>query len=163
MLMSVLDKPLSRLADERQTADTNAEKLPKDSLDRWRRCQSSHRFLSFLGKQLVAYRLFMDSPEVIDTFTCEGFDAGLQQGVSSLWRSSNAKEGGSFWVSATPKEVAPGCFLYMLKYTSLEWVPYKDSESLRFSMAYRTTLNPGKREEGVPYLLERSVFHTVFD
>lgn len=147
----------SRLHEERAAADTSAhQNLPTDQLARWEACRSSHRFMAFAGKKLVAYRLLFLKPEVIDTFTCRGLDVGLTTGLSSLWESEAT--GQQFWVSSTPKEVATGCFMWMLKYSALELVQHKGSQSLKFSLAYRTKDNPSAKVDGTVYLLEKAVF-----
>lgn len=154
--------PKARLVEERNIADNSAQSLPLDQLSRWDTCQSSHRFMAFSGKQLVAYKLLFLRPEVIDTFTCRGLDVALSTGLSSLWESQREKK--QFWISSTPKEVARGCFIWMLKYSSLEFVEYKGSKSLKFSLAYRTQQNPKDLVDGTIYLLEKSVFdHTRFE
>lgn len=150
----------SRLLDERAAADTNAhQNLPSDQLARWEACRSSHRFMAFAGKKLVAYRLLFLKPEVIDTFTCKGLDVGLSTGLSSLWESEAT--GQQFWVSSTPKEVAEGCFIFMLKYSALELVQHKGAQSLKFSLAYRTRTNPSAKVDGISYLLEKAVFENT--
>ena len=148
--------PQARLSEERSVADINSQKLPVEQQSRWDGCRSSHRFMAFAGKKLVAYRLLFLKPEVIDTFTCRGLDVGLETGLSSLWESEATGE--RFWVSSTPKEVATGCFLWMLKYSALELTDYKGSQSLKFSLAYRTSKNPASKVDGTTYLLEKAVF-----
>jgi hypothetical protein len=146
----------ARLFEERTAADISAQKLNSDQHARWESCRSSHRFMAFHGKQLVAYRLLFLRPEITDIFTCRGLDVALATGLSSLWESQNT--GKQFWVSHTPKEVAPGCFLWMLKYSSLEFVDYQGGKSLMFSLAYRINKNPKEKVDGTHYLLEKSVF-----
>lgn len=145
-----------RLLEERHTADQNALKLTTDQQARWNACRSGHRFMAFYNKQIVAYRLLFQRPETIDIFTCKGLDVSLANGLSSLWESQNT--GTQFWVSSTPKEIAPNSFFWMLKYSTLEFVTYKEKQSLRFSMAYRTELNPTNLVDGTTYLLEKAVF-----
>jgi hypothetical protein len=116
--------------------------------------------MAFQNKQIVAYRLIFLRPEITDILTCKGLDVSLDSGLSSLWER---RDGTRFWVSATPKEVASGCFFWMLKYSSLEFVEYQGAKSLKFSMAYRTAENPDNRVDGTTYLLEKAVFdHTKF-
>lgn len=152
--------PSIRLREERATADFNSLKLEHEQQVRWDSCRSTHRFMAFLNKQIVAYRLIFLRPEIIDTFTCKGLDVSLQSGLSSCWER---QDGSRFWVSATPKEVAEGCFFWMLKYSSLEYVEFKGEKSMKFSMAYRTQENPDNKVDGTIYLLEKAVFdHTKF-
>lgn len=158
--MSTSAKIKTRLLEERSVADENAQKhLQADALKRWDSCGSAHRFMAFEGKEIIAFRLLFDTPQIIDTFKCVGLDTGLKAGISSLWKSQSK---GNFWVSATPVEVADNCFLWMHKYTQLEFVTYKGAKSLKFSMGYRTLLNPTNKVEGPSYLLERSVFNSTY-
>jgi NDP-sugar pyrophosphorylase family protein len=146
----------NRVLDERYEADKSSLKLSVEQQARWSACRSTHRFMAFQDKKLVAYSLLFQRPQIIDVFTCKGLDVSLNTGLSSLWESQNTHR--QFWVSATPVEVANGCFLWMLKYSSLEFVDYQDSKSLKFSIAYRTVANPTQLVDGKTYLLEKAVF-----
>jgi hypothetical protein len=148
--------PQARLREERAVSDANALKLPLDQQLRWSECRSSHRFLAFSGKQIVVYRLSNSHPQITDQLVCKGLDVGLDTGLSSLWESQES--GTQFWVSATPKEVAPSCFFWMLKHSTLDFVEFKGTKSLKFSMAYRTEKNPSAKVDGTFYLLEKPVF-----
>ena len=150
-----------RLRDERNTADSNAARLDPAQQSRWEVCKSSHRFQAFLGKQVVAYRLMFLLPEIFDIFTCTGLEVSLTGGLVSFWKSRNTEQ--VFRVAEIPEEVAPNCFFWMLKYSSLELTYHKGQKSLRFPLAYKTELNPEVRVDGPIYLLEKVVFdHTKF-
>ena len=151
----------SKLLIERNTADANASRLDLTQQSRWETCKSAHRFQAFKGKQLVAYRLLFLVPEIHDIFTCQELEVSLQGGLVSFWQSRNTEQ--VFRVSEVPEEVAPSCFLWMLKYSNLEMSSHKGQNSLRFPLGYRTTLNPETRVDGTFYLLEKAVFdHTRF-
>jgi hypothetical protein len=151
----------SRLREERQVADDNALRLSPDAFSRWENCKSAHRFMAFSGKQLVLYKLMFLTPQIIDTLTCKDLSVTLAGGLLSVWESSTSKQ--RFTVGSQPVEVGSGCFLWMLKYSSLELSEHKGSKSLKFSIAYRTALNPEVKVDGIQYLLEKAVFdHTEF-
>ncbi len=151
-----------RLRDERSTADSNAARLDPAQQSRWEVCKSSHRFQAFHGKQVVAYRLMFLLPEIFDIFTCTGLEVSLTGGLVSFWKSRNTEQ--VFRVAEIPEEVAPNCFFWMLKYSSLELTYHKGQKSLRFPLAYKTELNPEVRVDGPIYLLEKAVFdHTKFN
>lgn len=117
--------------------------------------------MAFSGKQLVLYKLLFLTPQIIDTLTCKDLRVSLAGGLLSVWESSTTKQ--QFTVGSVPVEVGEGCFMWMLKYSSLELSEHKGSKSLRFSVAYRTALNPEVKVDGIQYLLEKAVFdHTEF-
>ena len=117
--------------------------------------------MAFSGKQLVLYKLMFLAPQIIDTLTCKDLRVTLAGGLLSVWESSISKK--QFLVGSVPVEVGEGCFMWMLKYSSLELSEHKGSKSLRFSVAYRTALNPEVKVDGTQYLLEKAVFdHTEF-
>lgn len=151
--------PTTRLREERATAHENAQRLPAEIFQRWESCKSNHRFAAFRNKEVVAYRLMFLTPEVTNVFTCKGLDASLDSGLSSLWEDRN---GSQFWVSARPVEVAPACFFWMLKYSSLEYVDFQGQKSLRFPMCYGTQRNPQDMVDGNLYLLERAAYENTF-
>jgi hypothetical protein len=151
-----------RLRDERSTADINAARLDPAQQSRWELCKSSHRFQAFQGKQVVAYRLMFLLPEIYDIFTCKGLEVSLTGGLASFWQSRNTEQ--VFRVTEIPEEMAPNCFFWMLRHSSLEMTYHKGQKSLRFPLAYRTELNPEVRVDGPIYLLEKAVFdHTKFN
>lgn len=152
----------SRLREERLAADIAAtQNLTTDSLNRWENCKSAHRFLAFQGKQLVLYKLFFQSPQISDILTCKDVKVSLVGGLVSVWESKSS--GMLFEVGSTPVEVGNSCFMWMLKYSSVELADYKGSKSLKFSVAYRTAVNPEVKVDGTSYLLEKAVFdHTKF-
>lgn len=79
----------------------------------------------------------------------------------SVWESKVSKQ--QIEVGSVPVELGDSCFMWMLKYSSLELVDHKGSKSLKFPIAYRTKCNPEVRSDGVSYLLEKAVFdHTKF-
>lgn len=117
--------------------------------------------MAFQGKQLALYRLMFLRPQIIDILTCKDLSVTLAGGLLSVWESSTSKQ--RFTVGAQPVEVGNGCFMWMLKYSSLELSEHKGSKSLKFSIAYRTALNPEVKVDGTQYLLEKAVFdHTEF-
>lgn len=149
-----------RIQDERTTADIAAYKtLSKAQLNRWERCKSSHRFMSFESKVLVAYKLNGSAPEVLNTFTSTGLSLTLWGGLQSTWKDS---AGNVLLVSHQPSEIAPGCFLWHPKHNTLELVDWKGGKSLRFSAMWRTAFNPNQKVSGEIYLSEKLVFDRNF-
>lgn len=148
-----------RMREERAAAFDNAQGLPDETFQRWESCRSSHRFAAFRGKEVIAYRLMFLTPEVTNVFTCKGLDVSLDSGLSSLWEN---RDGSQFWVSSKPVEVAPACFFWMLKYSSLEYLEHMGRKSLKFPLCYGTVRNPLDKVDGNFYLLERAVFETTF-
>jgi hypothetical protein len=143
----------ARVTEERTAADIAAYKtLTTESLDRWEQCRSAHRFMAFTGKTLVAYRLAdlpEDAPEVLETF--ENLSASLHpsEGLSSIWKTSN---GSHLLLGSSPQEIATGCFMWHPKYNTLELVDWKGGKSLKFSVMWRTALNPSYKKKGTVYL-----------
>lgn len=150
---------VARMREERAIAYQNAQHLPEEVFQRWERCRSSHRFVAYQGKEVVAYRLLFLVPEVTNVFTCKGLDVSLTSGLSSLWEDRNGKQ---FWVSARPVEVADNCFFWMLKYSNLEYGDWAGQKSLKFPVCYGTERNPQDKIDGIRYLLERAVFDDTF-
>lgn len=149
----------NRLREERETADLNATSLEYDQYLRWDSCSSSHRFQAFNNKQLVIYKLMFLQPEIKDTLTCRELDVSLHEGLTSYWESRET--GRMYAINEFPQEVAPSCFLWMLKYSSLELSVHRGQRSLRFPLAYKTKVNPSVRVDGNFYILEKAVFDTT--
>ena len=151
---------LQRLKEERTAADVAAySNLPKDQLSRWEGCNSTHRFMAFRNKALVAYKLNEDVPEVINTFVNVGVNITLDNGLESIWMASDGKE---LVVNYQPTEFAPGCFVWHPKHNTLELVDWKGGKSLRFSAMWRTALNPSKKRHGEVYLQDKLTFERNF-
>lgn len=147
---------VNRIKEERSVADANSLLLEPSVQSKWENCASTHRFMAFSGKQLVAYNLMFLEPQITDVLTCRGLEVSFSEGLVSTWESQATKE--TYRVSAVPTEVAENCFLWMLKYSSLELVSHKSAKSLQFSMAYRTLLNPQVEVDGTTYLVEKAIF-----
>jgi len=149
----------NRLLEERQFVDFNAEKLERNLRLRWDSCKSTHRFQAFANKQLVIYKLTSLRPVIQDNLICRDLDVSLEYGLESYWESKAS--GTMHVISDVPTEVAPSCFLWMLKYSSLEMSLHKGQKSLRFPLAYKTKVNPEVRVDGNFYILEKAVFENT--
>lgn len=147
----------SRVDEERRFAASRALDLPPEQQDRWEACRSTHRFMAYENKILVAYHLVNGHPVIVDTLTCTHFGYHPDTGLDSFWRNQAGKD---LHVTHTPAEVAPGCFMWHNKSTNIEYVEHRLKLNMRFSISYRTMFNPTSMEEGVNYLLEKAVFDT---
>lgn len=145
-----------RVHEERTAADVAAYKtLTKEQLVRWELCRSTHRFMAYDMKEIVAYRLVNGAPEVLSILTNAGVSVTQDGGLQSTWFN---KENERFDLNHQPQEVAPGCFMWHPKHNSLELVDWKGGKSLRFSTMWRTACNPAKKVAGKVYLCEKHAF-----
>jgi hypothetical protein len=145
---------------ERQYADTLAQRLDPEASLRWEACRSAHRFAAYKDKQLVIFSLFYDEPQTLDVLTCTGAGMTLNDGTHTIWTRSDGKE---IKVGHTPVEVHEGVFLWHVFYSEISYTPYLGRFSAKLPVGYRSLHNIHKhRADGVPYILERAVFDTVF-
>ena len=144
------------LSDELIFGNHFASTLKPDVLDRWYACRSGHKFQAFHGKQLVAYTLENRVPKVLNIFECQDLKIGLRTGTASLWVD---KDGVEQWVGHVPAELEHSCFLWHVQHTTIDYNEYRGRFNVKFSLAYRTALNPASNEGGSNvYLLEYATF-----
>lgn len=144
----------SFLAAEQRYANEQARSLSPESHDRWYANRSGHRIVTYLGKQLIVYRLMFGQPTILDTLTCEGLSVSFAGGVQTIWKTSQ----GSVAVGHTPTEVAESCFIWHLQNSSLEYKRHGDARSASIAMSWKIPLNPSIRRDGVIYMQESRTF-----
>lgn len=133
-----------------------ASLLPAEKFDRWHLCRSGHTFQSFYGKKLVAYTILDSIPTILKVLVCEDFAVSLREGTSSLWVEETGQE--EFWITHTPVEVAPNCFMWHLQHTTLDFNEHRGRFNVKFNIALRTPSNPSTKEVGKVYLMEYAKF-----
>ena len=154
-----MNETVSALQKERDLSDELASlNLSRDSLSRWNACRSSMRFMSFIDKELIAYRVLFGKAQILNRFKCHSVSMTGPKGMSSVWFSEDSQ----FTVGYAPVEVYEGCFMFHIRNTSVEYDQYKGKFGVRFSMRYKTLLNPHSKAEGSVFLLERAVFDSIF-
>lgn len=132
--------------------------LKGDAYSRWNACRSSMRFMSFINKELIVFRILFGRAQVLDTLRCLSVALDPNDGLVSTWASKDKLH----TVRYTPVEIHEGCFLFHIRNSNIEYEEYKGRFSAKFSMRYRTYLNPQSRVEGAVYVLEKAVFNTTF-
>jgi len=145
---------------ERHYADTHASiGLNDEQHAKWEACRSAHRFMAFLGKELIVYRIFLDKPEILSTLKCvdAGFD--FRRGLYTVWKNQNNQE---FEVGHVPVMVADSVFLWQVFDSNVQFTPLNGKFSARVSIAYKMAKNPVTKQEGANYILEKQVFRTTF-
>lgn len=142
--------------NERAHADTFASRgLLPDEFSRWEFCRSAHRFLAYKGKQLVVYRIWFDTPQVVETLTCQEASLSLLGGISSNWTTSSGQLIGA---SHTPVEIAPSCFLWHVFDSQVRFMSHDQKYSVSLPLAYKTKSHPSTMNEDHLYVLEKAVF-----
>lgn len=145
---------------ERQYADSLAQRLTPAATDRWEACRSAHRFAAYEGKQLVIFNLFYDEPQTLDILTCKDVSLSLSGGLQTTWRTG---EGQLIQVGHTPVELASSVFLWHVFFSEVSYIPYKGRFEVKLPLGYRSQHNIHKhRVDGVPYILERAIFDSMF-
>lgn len=148
------------LSDEWTFVNASARSLPHDARARWEACRSGHTFQAFYAKQLVVYELHDDFPKILRVLTCEDLIVNLRKGTSSTWVDQDTCH--EICVGHTPVEVAPSCFMWHLRRTTLDLNEYRGSHNVKFNIAYRTQANPNTREAGRIYMLEYAAFRKQY-
>jgi hypothetical protein len=132
--------------------------LEPEALDRWSACKSSHRFLSFVNKKLIVYKMVGGQREVVDTLTCLDVTMTNLGGFQSKWLSTLTCE--SIEVGAVPVEVHPSVFLWHTFYSDVRYQSYKGKYTIRFSMLYKSRHNPKFLSDNSLYILEQAIFES---
>ena len=141
---------------ERIHADTFASRnLDPDSFSRWEFCRSSHRFLAYSGKSIVVYRVWFNTPQIVETLTCVEAGLSLLGGITTKWSKSS---GEILSISHTPTEVAPSCFLWHVFDNQVRFLPQGKKYSVSLPLAYKTKSHPSSVNEDHLYLMEKAVF-----
>lgn len=158
--MQMPETATKRVKEERTVADIAAyASLSGEQLAKWESCKSTHRFMAFKSKQLVAYRLYGGLPDILDVLTNTGLSIDLERGLESSWQG---RDGSTLLIGHKPVEIAPSCFLWHPKHNTLEYVDWKGGKSLRFSLMWRTAFNPAKKVTNEVYLSESIAFARNF-
>jgi hypothetical protein len=145
---------------ERSHADSHAySSLSPDEFSLWESCRSAHRFLAFQNKELVVYSLLFDEPQILSTLKCKSVAVSFDKGFSTLWEDSR---GTSHLVSHAPVMVYNTIFLWHVFDSQVQYMPYNGKFSATIPLAYRSKQNPSTKQEGVVYILERSVYDSTF-
>jgi hypothetical protein len=148
------------LADELAFANSLARVFPDDAYARWTSCRSGHTFQAFFDKQIVVYELVCGVPKILKVLSCESLNVNLRRGTSSTWVDRDADI--ELCIGHVPVEVAPNCFMWHLRATTLNLHEYRGSHSVKFNIAYRTQLNPSTQQEGSAYILEYAAFRKQY-
>ena len=135
--------------------------LGTEGQERWEACKSSHRFMSFVGKQLIVFTLDEDyKPVLKDRLTMSNVSISSSGGLQSHWTNSH---GNLLAVSHTPVEVAPSTFLWHTFGSDLQYIPHKGVYNVRTSMLFKTEHNVGYKHVGPHYMLEFNSFQQEFN
>ena len=130
--------------------------LVPESAERFLHAKASHRFLSFIGKQLVIYGLDDKGvPENVRTLVCKDVYLEGNMGMASKWELST---GEVFEFSHTPVEITTGVFMWHTFNSTLHLGEHKGESSVRFSMLYACPKHPLAKESGVTYIQERAAY-----
>lgn len=149
-----------QLADELAFVNTLARDLPHAARERWDSCRSGHTFQAFFDKRIVVYELLSGVPKILKVLSCESLNVNLQRGTSSIWVDRDADI--ELCIGHTPVEVAPSCFMWHLRATTLDLNEYRGSYNIKFNIAYRTQLNPSTQRDGSTYILEYAAFRKQY-
>lgn len=145
---------------ERTLVESLVWNLDPEAQERWGTCRSSHRFLSFIGKQLYVFTLDANNkPTVKNLLTMEGINLSDSNGLVSKWRSAN---GELLSVGHTPMEIAPSVFLWHTFSSDLQYVPHKGVFNVKTSMLFKAEHHIGYKHVGPHYILEASAFKQEF-
>lgn len=145
---------------ERSYADNFAyNKLTQKEFAIWESCRSAHRFLAYRGKELVIYQLLFDTPRILKTLTCTAVQLSFDAGFSTTWIDH---EEAVYTIEHAPVMVHDSVFLWHVFDSQVQFLPYNGKFNAKLPLAYRSKLNPIGKEEGVIYILERSVFDNMF-
>lgn len=144
---------------ERDLVEGRLWQLHPEALDRWAGCRASFRFLAYKGKELVIYDFNDNKPVIKNTLTCVDVSLSFSKGIESVWLDSNNK---SYTLSTVPVEVAEQLFLWHTYRSDVQYTPYNQVYSLRFSMLLRSRHNPAQKTPGFNYVLEKAAFNAAF-
>lgn len=149
---------MNTMEAELSAAEKRAMGLPKASRERWLECESTHRFYSFIGKELVACHFLFGKPSAINSYVCKDIDLVVGRGLRSRWLDLQGNES---FVGQDPVELIESCFLYHAGFGTFQTYEHRGKMKHRFSMLYKTPKNPDLRTEGKIHLLERAVFDQI--
>lgn len=134
--------------------------LGVEGQERWEACRSSHRFMAFVGKQLIVFTFGDDlKPVLKDRLTLSSLSMASDSGVASHWTNSH---GNLIKVGHTPTEIAPSVFLWHTFDSNLQYVPYKGVYNLRTSMLFKSEHNVAYPRIGPHYILEWQAYQQEF-
>ena len=147
-------------AKEQSLVQSFLYKMGAEGQDRWEACKSSHRFLSFIGKQLIIFTYDkLHRPVLVDRLMMQGLSLTSGSGLTSQWFKSN---GTLITVSHTPIEVAPSVFLWHTFDSNLQYVPHKGEFNVKTSMLFKAQHNINYKHVGPHYILESAQYQQEF-
>lgn len=150
------NKSVSSAEAERVLVEGVLWHLDAESLERWSTCKSSHRFLSFVNKKLIVYRITEGKRVVVDTLKC--LDVGMTNlgGPFSKWSSVVSED--AITIDSRPKEIYPAIFLWHTFHSDIRYQPHKGLYNVRFSMLYKSRHNPAFIQDGALYIQEQAMY-----
>lgn len=144
---------------EQNLVEAKSWEMEDAQRERWELGRGKHRFMAFKHKNMVIFE-FKDTktPVIKDTLTCVDVNLGFE-GFSSTWESADGKV---HTITHMPYEVAPGVFMWHTFGSDVQYVPYKQTYAVRFSMMLRSTHHPAQRQIGHAYIQEKANFELDF-
>ena len=140
-------------------------KLPSETAERFQACKASHRFMAFIGKQLIIYKVAEDGTACdVIKLTCKDVYVDGNEGFASEWvtEPTDTEDSVIYSIDYTPTELAPGVFMWTTFNSSVQMTSHRGQKSLRFSMLYSCGLHPATKVQGVHYIQERAAFDLEF-
>lgn len=147
---------MSTRAAEVSAVRLRLSQVVPESAERFLHAKASHRFLAFIGKQLVVYQLDdAGVPKDVKTLICKDVYLEGNMGMASKWEFTT---GESFEFSHTPVEISKGVFLWHTFHSTVHMGSHKGVDSVRFSMLYACPKHPLAKDTGVTYIQERAAY-----
>lgn len=148
-------------AAEVAAVEAAVAQLPPLVAERFENSKASHRFMSFIGKELILYKLDEEKkPHSVVRLTCQDATLAGNDGMASVWK---ADTGTTFKVTHIPNEIAPGVFMWMTFMSDVQFSYYKGQPSVRFSMLYSCQKHPMTKVSGCYFLQERAPYDMEYN
>jgi hypothetical protein len=135
-------------------------RMEPEAQERWEANKSSHRFMTFKGKQLVLFTLDTeDKPVLKDKLTMQAISLSDTAGITSTWTTADHKV---VQIGHIPVEVAPSIFLWHTYTSDVQYTPHKGVYNIKASMLFKTPHNISHKHMGPVYMLEVAAFQQEF-
>ena len=153
---------MSQLLAERERELVRGQlwRLTPEAQDRWAACRSSHRFMSYRGKQLVLFTFDAElKPQVVDRLTMVDATLTIGEGLSTQWLTGDDQK---LTVGSLPKEIAPNTFLWTAYSSDVQFVPHKGVYGVRLPLLFQSRHNISHPTLNSTYILELAAFEAEF-